>query len=150
MPNWLTIWHIYGWQNNYWNYSADLGLQGFPPKDLHYSFLPQFTLMFYIRIREYSKVRLLYWMFSRYWSFYTIIDIELILEFKNSRGTKMKGNTRCFTDPAIFFPFFTLSNSVLLAIWVNLLFWFLFIPLVWSKDGLLWKILLGNENHDLK
>ena len=58
------------------------------------------------------------------------MDIELILEFKNNRGIEMKGNTRCFTDPAIFFPFSTLSNFVLLAIWVNLLFWFLFIPLV--------------------
>ena len=116
MPNLLTIWHTYGWQNNYWIYSANLGLQGFPAKDLHYIFLPQFTLVFYIWIREYSKVRLLYWMFSRYWSFYTIIHIELILEFKNNRGTKMKGNIGCFTDPAIFFPFFTLSNYVLLVI----------------------------------
>jgi len=34
---------------------ADLGLFGFPPKDLQYRFLSQFKPMFYIRQRDYSK-----------------------------------------------------------------------------------------------
>ena len=35
------------------------GLLGFPPKELQYRFLSQFTPVFYIRQRDYSKVHLL-------------------------------------------------------------------------------------------
>ena len=33
-----------------------VGLLGFPPKELQYRFLSQFTPVFYIRQRDYSKV----------------------------------------------------------------------------------------------
>lgn len=36
---------------------AFAGLLGFPPKELQYRFLSQFTSVFYIRQRDYSKVR---------------------------------------------------------------------------------------------
>ncbi|KAM3308054.1 protein LPA3 isoform X2 [Capsicum chacoense] len=34
---------------------ADLGIIGFPPRELHYQFLSQFIPVFYIRTRDYSK-----------------------------------------------------------------------------------------------
>ena len=34
---------------------SDLGLFGFPPKALHYTFLSQFLPVYYIRQRDYSK-----------------------------------------------------------------------------------------------
>ena len=34
---------------------ADLGLLGFPSKNLHYEFLSQFKSVFFLRLRDYSK-----------------------------------------------------------------------------------------------
>lgn len=39
--------------------AASAGLLGFPPKELQYRFLSQFTSVFYIRQRDYSKASLL-------------------------------------------------------------------------------------------
>lgn len=82
---WIIKLHIdvsiqYLWQTLIKMCRADLGLLGFPPKDLHFRFLSQFIPVFYIRTRDYSKV-LSWW--SQFYEHFLLSYLDILSRIIN-------------------------------------------------------------------